>query len=397
MNIYCGNNAQHPPLINGQKTLGTRNECLLKGIRIGNSLPVDPYFTLPYTPIDKTKKYCGSLPNLPAGYDRFGGLHECYSCGVGVGKRQKASRKSVKKSAKSRKSVKKSAKSRKSVKKNTKSRKSVNRRYKMQPTQKITTKNNYKMQPSRKAELIKIVETQFSKFKVEEFDDEDDPSDSYISFEIECSTGKTIIFTIYSSNVMKINLLRKCLDENGGTVLNKLITIGKQSRVSRIELEDDSHLDCDIPLAAYYILKYGMSWYNKFGFVSENDAKDRIENERIRNLSVEHFIHEIVDAENKDFNRRSWDKRVQYVRKTNPENLDAFIASKPPDVNARSTITEWYRLYPESKRYHSVKDVIKNMAINLNDCKDPRTNFFKEMLAYTDLLIAYDVNLVLTL
>jgi hypothetical protein len=129
MNIYCGNNAQHPPLINGQKKLGTRNECLLKGIRIGNSMPIDPYFTLPYSPIDKTKKYCGPLANLPAGYDRLGGLHECYSCGVGVGKRQKASKKSVKsrksakKSVKSRKSAKKSAKSRKSAKKSAKSRK----------------------------------------------------------------------------------------------------------------------------------------------------------------------------------------------------------------------------------------------------------------------------------
>ncbi len=120
MNIYCGNNAQHPPLINGQKKLGTRNECLLKGIRIGNSLPVDPYFTLAYSPIDKTKKYCGPLANLPAGYDRFGGLHECYSCGVGVGKRQKASKKSRKrksaKKSRKRKSAKKSRK-RKSAKK----------------------------------------------------------------------------------------------------------------------------------------------------------------------------------------------------------------------------------------------------------------------------------------
>jgi hypothetical protein len=107
MNIYCGNNAHHPPLINGQKTLGTRNECLQKGIRIGNSLPVDPYFTLPYAPIDKTKKYCGSLANVPSGYDRFGSLHECYSSGVGVGKRQKALKKSAKKS---KKSAKKSAK-----------------------------------------------------------------------------------------------------------------------------------------------------------------------------------------------------------------------------------------------------------------------------------------------
>ena len=386
MNIYCGNNAHHPPLINGEKRLGTRNECLQKGIRIGNSMPVDPYFTLPYSPIDKTKKYCGPSSNLPAGYDRFGGLHECYSCGVGVGKRQKVS----KVSKKSRK--RKSASKRKSAKKSRKS-------YKIQPKRKSARKQksaSYKRKFARKEELINIVKTQFSSFTIEELEEEDDLSESYIMFETQCSNGKLIIFTIYRSNIMKINLLQKCDDEKGGSILNKLITIGKKAHVTHIELEDDSHLDCDIPLAAYYILKYGMSWYNKFGFVSENDKQHRIENERIRNLPLEHFIHEIVDATNKDFNRR-WDKRVQYVRKTAPEELDEFIALKPPDVDVLSTITEWYQWYPESKRYHSVKDMIKNMIINLNDCKHPRTQFFKKMLEYTDLIISYDVNLTLTL
>ena len=89
-NIYCGNNAFHTDLANGTRVLGTRHQCLQKGIQNGNALPVDPQFLLPYAPIVPNTKYCGNLNALPAGYTRFGGLYECYLSGVGVGKRMKA-------------------------------------------------------------------------------------------------------------------------------------------------------------------------------------------------------------------------------------------------------------------------------------------------------------------
>ena len=88
--MYCGNNANHPGLLNGTQVLGTRYNCLLKGKNFGYSLPPDPSFTQPYAPIDLTKKYCGNSQNVPNGYNRFGSLYECYLTGVGVGKKQKA-------------------------------------------------------------------------------------------------------------------------------------------------------------------------------------------------------------------------------------------------------------------------------------------------------------------
>lgn len=90
MNIYCGNNAEHPDLLNGTKILGSRFSCLQKGKTKGYSQPVDPNFLLPYRPIDTTRKYCGNSSILPNGYNRFGGLYECYLKGVGVGKKLKA-------------------------------------------------------------------------------------------------------------------------------------------------------------------------------------------------------------------------------------------------------------------------------------------------------------------
>lgn len=88
--IYCGNNSQHPDLLNGTKVLGNRYSCLQKGKNNGFNQPIDPNFLLPYQPIDTTRKYCGNKNSIPIGYDRFGGLYECYLSGVGVGKKLKA-------------------------------------------------------------------------------------------------------------------------------------------------------------------------------------------------------------------------------------------------------------------------------------------------------------------
>lgn len=88
--IYCGNNANHQPLVNGEARLGTRFECLQKGKQIGLSRPIDPLFAQPYQPIDPLRKYCGNQENVPNGYNRFGTLHECLLTGIGVGKRLRA-------------------------------------------------------------------------------------------------------------------------------------------------------------------------------------------------------------------------------------------------------------------------------------------------------------------
>jgi hypothetical protein len=116
--IYCGNNKLHPDLENGTRRLGTRSECFRKGLKNGLALPVDELFTKPYEPINKEKKYCGDEEKMPYGFDRLGGLHECYLKGVGTGKRKKAmnSKKSDRKVRKSKKRGGKVKKTKKSVK-----------------------------------------------------------------------------------------------------------------------------------------------------------------------------------------------------------------------------------------------------------------------------------------
>ena len=83
--MYCGNNARHPDLQNGNQVLGTRYRCLRKGIGVGLNQPYDPNYG-DYDPIDNTRIYCGNSEQLPQGYDRFGNLPQCLQVGVGVGK-----------------------------------------------------------------------------------------------------------------------------------------------------------------------------------------------------------------------------------------------------------------------------------------------------------------------
>ena len=88
--IYCGNNALHPDLVNGIKILGSRYQCLRKGIGTGLNLPLDPDYGGPYSPIDNRRIYCGNAAALPAGYDSMGNLSQCLQKGVGIGKLQRA-------------------------------------------------------------------------------------------------------------------------------------------------------------------------------------------------------------------------------------------------------------------------------------------------------------------
>jgi len=86
-NIYCGNNADDPLLLNGTLTLGTRYACMKKGFGRGYHMTYDPKFAGAYTPIDNRKIWCGNSDIYPNGYNSTGSLSQCLQKGVGCGKR----------------------------------------------------------------------------------------------------------------------------------------------------------------------------------------------------------------------------------------------------------------------------------------------------------------------
>lgn len=93
-NIYCGSNSLNPQLIanGGTQNIGTRHQCLRKGIGKGLNMPFDPSYNDPYQPIDPRQFYCGDNVVLPAGYDANGTIQQCLSKGIGIGRHQLAQR-----------------------------------------------------------------------------------------------------------------------------------------------------------------------------------------------------------------------------------------------------------------------------------------------------------------
>lgn len=88
--MYCGNNANNRRVRSGELAIGTRFDCMRKGVGQGLYMPYDDSYLDEYVPIDDSRAYCGNQERLPAGYDRLGSLHHCFTKGVGVGRRQKA-------------------------------------------------------------------------------------------------------------------------------------------------------------------------------------------------------------------------------------------------------------------------------------------------------------------
>ena len=86
--IYCGNNAFDEGLVNKTKILGSRYQCLRKGVGKGLHEPI-LHYNEDYKPIDNIKLYCGINDVLPPYTDRFGTREECLRKGFAIGQQQK--------------------------------------------------------------------------------------------------------------------------------------------------------------------------------------------------------------------------------------------------------------------------------------------------------------------
>ena len=87
--MSCSNN------LNAMRSAGIlpsdNYKCLKRGIGVGKNMPYDPKYSMPYTPYDKRKWFCGKESNpVPTGYEGRGTNPMCFWKGVGVGKRKKA-------------------------------------------------------------------------------------------------------------------------------------------------------------------------------------------------------------------------------------------------------------------------------------------------------------------
>jgi hypothetical protein len=89
-------------------------------------------------------------------------------------------------------------------------------------------------------------------------------------------------FTIRTpQKIIELNSLLKCSDTGpdgtGTALLTKVETFARQTRITHIQLSDNSNIYIcgnQIDLAYFKILTTGMSWYNKHGYFSSSHQSD---------------------------------------------------------------------------------------------------------------------------
>lgn len=129
--------------------------------------------------------------------------------------------------------------------------------------------------------------------------------------------------TIYiDANDMHINHIDKCKFYNGTQIIHNIIDFAKEMQIKKISLQDKSSITinrCEFPLSYYYILINGMSWYNRFGFVSKNFEEEQIVNSRIPNMTLNEFKMELLV----NYNQKRM-QSIQSIQSMQPIQNDSF-------------------------------------------------------------------------
>jgi len=133
-----------------------------------------------------------------------------------------------------------------------------------------------------------------------------------------------IYFKIYDDHI-HIELLNRCGDITGTTLLNKIFYLAKKlPQIKYIQLEDKSYiLKCNekISLATIKILTIGQSWYNEHGYKSKYFERELESNKKIINKKYRDFKIEIkqllITSYNEEYlkNIKLNDKRLEIIKK----------------------------------------------------------------------------------
>jgi hypothetical protein len=161
------------------------------------------------------------------------------------------------------------------------------------------------------------------------------------------------LFVIYPDHI-HIKALNKCGTTTGNNLLEKFDLLAQQiPNMTYIKLDDESNIKmCGHPIQLYTlkILTTGESWYNKYGYVSDDMKYEIPNNKKIINMPYEEF-RDMIYAE-------------RLKRNDDKEQLEAELDTGN-------------RLFPETKK--TVQDYFKyvmddiNKNIEENGCDDAET------------------------
>jgi hypothetical protein len=119
-----------------------------------------------------------------------------------------------------------------------------------------------------------------------------------IQIDIKNKTQKCITFFVIDK-VLYLGELNQCNDKSGTVNLNKIKEYGKYLKsiniIDKIEFYDSSTIyGKKISLSLLSILSTGMSWYNRFGFISKNFKQEEENNAKFLIMTFKDFLNECI-------------------------------------------------------------------------------------------------------
>ena len=114
--------------------------------------------------------------------------------------------------------------------------------------------------------------------------------------------GDIIEFSIIYNDKIHIDTLLKCNQLSGHKNLEKIVELGiilkNIININKISLVDASTVildGCDFSLSNLHILIYGISWYNKYGFISLSYEDELYNNKEVCKLNLRDFLEKSTD------------------------------------------------------------------------------------------------------
>tara|TARA_B110001469_G_C9639605_1_gene321385 strand:+ start:1779 stop:2564 length:786 start_codon:yes stop_codon:yes gene_type:complete len=194
----------------------------------------------------------------------------------------------------------------------------------------------------------------------------------FIIHNVNNPNKECLIFRINTINkTITIDFLHKCV-YNGNTILKKIKQIAKDINFYYIKLIDGSNIEynkhkCDYNLSTYQILLKGQSWYNKYGFKSNNHSVQLKKWYKIRNTN---FIKNIFNYSNNTKLNTFYNDNDNYYKKK-----VIIKKTKKYKKTIKSHKSIKYNLKSHYKNEYKILEFMNNYSLNI---LDSTKNVFKE-------------------
>jgi hypothetical protein len=188
----------------------------------------------------------------------------------------------------------------------------------------------------------------------------------------------------------------KCDNLDSKMILNNIILFAKEIKVLQISLIDASSIsfeNCHIRLSMLYILLYGMSWYNKFGLISDNYHNEILNNNIKNNLNLESFIDQaLLNKKNREINIINEEYIIElknYITKINNSNnlnkkLNSLLINKYYSklTELLSILNKDYYITEKEYNYNTLIILVNQIENHksYNDINNDNIRWYKEFL-----------------